>query len=164
MEMGQQRGIFLTPNEWWKSVQPELWAQQSRLPRTTANKPLAAASPCHHTAPRAASPQPMRSKTSSKPVPGSASSPASSPRITQYCVGRTPLPQHGSAFWGRIWGFWVEAAVSEPPGADSLLAQGLNHLLLGLLAKRFSTQPSRRTCCHFRVVFDRLSVKPPRIS
>lgn len=152
-------------------MQLELWTQQSQLPRMIADKPLAAASPCDCMAPWAASPQPPRSKTSSKPVPGSASFPSSlllpfsleSPNVAlQDASSRASL-----RVWGRIWRFWVEAAVPELPGADSPPAQGLNHLFLGLLAKRdgFSTQPRRRRSrCHFRMAFDHWSVKPSRTS
>jgi len=88
--------------------------------------------------------------------------PAFSPSITQGCIGRMPLPEQHSVFWGRIWGFWVEVAASELPGADSLLAQGLNHLFLSLLAKRdgFSTQSSRGSRMLFRMAFDHWSAKP----
>ena len=136
-----------------------------------ANKPLAAASPCHRMAPRAASPQPPRSKTGTKPVPGSASFPAS--LLLPFPLGSPDVALAGRLFQsitpcfrGRIWGFWVEAAASELPSAELLPAPGLNHLFLGLLAKRdgFSTQPSRRSRCHFRMAFDHQSVKPSPIS
>lgn len=165
--VGSAKSHFLTQNEWWKSIQLELWAQQSQLLRVMASKLLAAASPCPPRGPMGSISPAAALKNQFKTSPRLSLFPCFaaltfSPWITQRWIGRMPLPEHHSVFWGRIWGFWVEAAASELPGADLLPAQGLNHLFLGLLAKRdgFSTQPSRRSRCHFRVAFDHQLVKP----